>query len=102
MMIFYWLCFSLTELKPFFDKFADLLSYVISDYFPKVYTSLVEATSSPLAGMLNAALQSLPELFNKPDLISVLNIRLLLTFNTSQGVALIYREQIDFTENVKD
>ena len=55
-MIFYWLCSALTELKPFFDEFTDLLSYVTSDYFPKVYTSLVEATHSPLAGMLNVAL----------------------------------------------
>jgi hypothetical protein len=52
MMVFYWLCRALTELKPVIDQFPELVPYISSDYFPKVYTSFVEATSSALAGMM--------------------------------------------------
>lgn len=76
-VIFYWLCLGLDTLAPLLETFPDLVTYISSDYFPKVYSWLVSATGYPLVGMMCAAIEGLSDLFSKPDLLSNFPIQLL-------------------------
>lgn len=44
-----------------------MLGLISSDYFVKMYSYLVEVTGSPIVGMLCVAIETLADMFSKPD-----------------------------------
>jgi len=65
------------------------MTYISSDYFPKVYTSLVEATSSALVGMIHIAIEALADLFSKPDPLALVPVKLELEYSVNEGLGLL-------------
>jgi hypothetical protein len=54
-------------LNTILEQFPDLLGLISSDYFVKMYSYLVEVTGSPIVGMLCMAIETLADMFSKPD-----------------------------------
>ena len=48
----------MNKISKYIDKFPELTNLISSDYFPKVYNELVEATDSAIVGMLCAVIEA--------------------------------------------
>lgn len=72
-----------------------MVTFISSDYFPKVYSLLVSATGSPIVGMMCAAIEGLSDLFSKPDPFLTLPVQLLFEYNHNAGLGLLLRQDVE-------
>ena len=69
------------------------MSLLSSEYFPKVFSWLVYATSSAKIGMMCFAMENLSDLFSKPDPFAALPTRFFFEFSPSTGLGILSMEE---------